>query len=252
MTDGIFFLKSSVPKGLPPDTIGVALDPVAAGFACGGIDPYCSTAYSQLWQHLGGSQGGVVEKLKAKYGIDGRVAFVSFSAGHGFMNPLLNQDSERAAIDTVVLLDSAFGSGLSGYVKAAQDAVAGKLQLVSITSDKGTTNALNNGDYAWRKFVMEPAQLQLSPSSPVPPMPAPSSGVSSAGALWYYRYTHQQLPHTSMHKLLPDIVQAHLSGGWSKRGLAGGWMYWALGIVTVAAGAWIWKNRPEKRLGCCS
>ena len=42
--DGLFFLKASVPKGLPEGVKGIQLDPVALGFECGGADKHCSTA----------------------------------------------------------------------------------------------------------------------------------------------------------------------------------------------------------------
>lgn len=236
--DGIFFLKTSVPA-LPANVKGIQLDPVALGFACGGADPHCSTAYSQMWGHYGS-----VDQLRTKYGIDGKIAFVSFSAGHGFMGPMLNSDKDRSQIDSVILLDSAFGSVQPGYVKTLQDAAAGKLLLVSVTSDKGTKNLLDNGDYAWRQ-VLKSSGVSLSPSSARNPMPVPES-VERSGDFFYYRYRHAQIPHWEMGKLLKPVLEAHalpyLRGERESR--VGGWMYWALGIVTVAAGTWIWKNRP--------
>lgn len=211
MSDAIFFLKSGVPKGLPPSIKGIALDPVAMGFGCGGADPYCSTAYASMWAALGGPAGQVIPTLRKKYGIDGRVAFVSFSAGHGLANSLLVRETP----DAVILLDSTFGGGKSGYVKAAQSAANGGPLLVSVTSDKGTTDALSNGDYAWRHFVLEPAGLSLSPGDARPPMPAPSGGVQAFGNLYYYRYSHAQVPHTSMGKLLSPVIQAYLLPYWA-------------------------------------
>lgn len=241
MTDAAFFLKSPVPKGLPPNVKGIELDPTEYGFACGGADKLCSTAYSQLWSHLGGPSGQVIPKLKAKYGIDGRVAFVGFSAAHGFLNPLLNHEKP----DAVLLLDAVFGGGKDGYVKAAKAAAAGGPLLVSITSDKGTTDALNNGDYAWREFVLKPAGLSLAPRGPVPPMPAPAGGVSGAGNLWYYRYSHAQLPHASLSKVLPDAINAHLVTFWGAKRYENLW-WWALGAGLAAAGAWwAWSNRSR-------
>lgn len=241
MTDGVFFLKSGVPKNLPASIRGIELDPTAYGFACGGADKLCSTAYSQLWQHLGGSSGGVIAKLKAKHGVDGRVAFVSFSAGHGFLNPLLKHESP----DAVILLDSTFGGGKDGYVRAAKAAASGGPLLVSVTSDKGTADALNNGDYAWREFVLKSAGLSLAPRGAVPPMPTPAGGVSGAGNLWYYRYTHAQVPHTSMGKLTSDVISAHLIPYWGAK-KSENVFWWALGAGLAAAGAWwAWSNRSR-------
>lgn len=244
--DGLFFLKSSVPKGLPSNIKGIQLDPVALGFACGGSDKYCSTAYSQMWQHYGS-----VAALRSKYNIDGQVAFVSFSAGHGFMAPLLNSDKDRSDVAAVVLLDSTFGYGPPGYIKAAHDAVAKKMLLVSVTSDKGTTDAGNNGDYAWRQLVLKPSGLSLDSTSPKSPMPTPKEGVTRSGDLWYYRYTDAQLHHWDMHKILPNVLDAHLlpylRGERDDDSGVGGWMYWALGLLTLGAGFLLWR-RGEKPL----
>lgn len=236
MSDAIFFLKAAVPKGLPPSVKGVALDPVAMGFGCGGADAYCSTAYASMWAALGGPQGQVIPNLKKKYGVDGRVAFVSFSAGHGFTNPLL----QRETPDAVILVDSTFGGGKGGYVKAAQAAASGGPLLVSLTSDKGTTDALSNGDYAWRKFVLDPAGLLGMPLGDVrAPMPAPSEGVFSQGNLYYYRYSHAELPHTSMGKVLSPVVQAYVLPFLAGQ-LGGGsrviplWWYVVGGAVAIA------------------
>jgi hypothetical protein len=217
--DGLFFLKASVPKGLPASVKGIALDPVAMGFGCGGADAYCSTAYAGMWAALGGPQGQVIPNLKKKYSVTGRVAFVSFSAGHGFMNPLLSHETP----DAVILVDSTFGGGKSGYVKAAQVAASGGPLLVSATSDKHSTDALSNGDYAWREFVLKPAGLLDMPAGTVrPPMPVPSEGVFSQNNLYYYRYTHAELPHTSMGKILNPLIQAYLLPYWAGTLVAGG------------------------------
>jgi hypothetical protein len=235
--DLICFLKASVPKGLPASVKGVALDPVAMGFGCGGADAYCSTAYAGMWQALGGPAGQVIPNLKKKYGVDGKVAFVSFSAGHGFMNPLLAHETP----DAVVLVDSTFGGGKSGYVKAAQAAAAGGPLLVSLTSDKGTTDALSNGDFAWRKFVLDPAGLLgMSAGEVRAPMPAPSGGVFNQGNLYYYRYSHAELPHTSMGKVLSPVVQAYvlpyLAGQLGGGGRQLAWYWYALGGAAALAG----------------
>lgn len=240
--DGIFFLKSGVVKDLPPGTKAIVLDPPAYGFSCGGADALCSTAYSEMWQYLGGSSG-VVAKLKKKYGIDGRVAFVGFSAAHGMLNAMLANDADRAAISTVILLDATFGGGKTGYVKAAQDAAAGKLSLVSVTSDKGTTDALNNGDYAWREHVLKPAGLALAPTSPVPPMPAPGGGVSRLGDLWYYRYKDAEVHHWDLGQFLSPVIKAHLWRGASSVKTRWGLVVSVLGLI--AGGAYFYTVRKR-------
>jgi hypothetical protein len=212
MTDGVFFLKAS-PIALPEGVKGIALDPPAFGISCPGSDPRCSTAYSQLWHYLGGNAGAVAN-LKKKFGIDGRVAFVGFSAAHGFLNPLLANDDDRAATSAVLLLDATFGGGKTGYVKAAKDAAANKMLFAVATSDKGSKDALNNGDYAWQEFVWKLANPVAMTASPVPPMPTPGEGVQRAGGLWYYRYKDSEIHHWNMGKLLPSFVEAHLLPYW--------------------------------------
>ncbi len=243
--DGVFFLKAGVPSGLPPSVKGVELDPTSYGFACEGSDKLCSTAYSQLWQHLGGSAGGVVAKLKKKYGIDGRVAFVSFSAGHGFMAPLLNNDRDRADTSAVILLDSTFGGGKDGYVKAARAAAEGRMLLVTTTSNTG-------GDKDWKSYVWDPVvQSGVHPevASAVPPMPQPSGGVYRAGDLWYYKFVdakgNTELPHWEMSKVLNAVLVAHLFAYWGGE-KPRDWLWWGLGLGAAALGGlWLWKNRSS-------
>lgn len=248
--DGIFYLKSTAPKGLLPNAKHVALDPVAMGFGCGGADAYCSTAYSQMYSALGGA-GNVLPTLRKKYGVDGRIAIVSYSAGHGLLNPLLLHE----APDAVLLLDSTFGGGKTGYVKAAKAAASGGPLFATVTSDKGTTDALNNGDYAFRKFVLEPAGLNPSSTSSQPPMPAGAT-VKREGDLWYYRYPDAQLHHWDMGKILKPFMEATLVPYWagtlSGKGGRPFWFDVTLAVLTAAATVWAFtkiSKRGEKNVG---
>ena len=257
MPDGVFFLKATPKRAsLGKDVKVIGLDPVSMGFACGGTDKYCSTAYSQMWQALGG-KNGVIPTLRKKYAIDGRVAFVSFSAGHGFMNPMLNVDSDRDGVSAVLLVDSTFGGGKTGYVKAAIDAAYGKLLLATTTSNTG-------GDNDWRKHVWQPA-LDATNKAPIkvaarPPMPEPSGGVEQLGdLLYYYRFVNDkggtELPHWEMGKIQDKFVDAMLVPYWAGGlgggpGGDGGWRKWvptALGALGAAAAIW-WFLRGGPRL----
>ncbi len=90
-TDVVFFLKAPVHSAYkdyawPGDVKLIGLEPPKG--VCGGADWRCSSAYGALWQQLKGSDGRVMPNLLARYarGIDvGRVAFVGFSAAHGFL-----------------------------------------------------------------------------------------------------------------------------------------------------------------------
>jgi hypothetical protein len=242
--DGLFYLKASPVKGVLPNAKHIALDPVAMGLGCGGADAYCSTAYSQMYSALGGA-GKVLPTLRKKYGVDGRIAFVSFSAGHGFMNPLLNNESP----DAVLLIDSTFGGGKTGYVKAAEKAASGGPLLATVTSDKGTTDALQNGDYAWRKFVLEPAGLKLSSESARAPMPA-GAIVTRKGNLWYYKYPDSQIHHQDMGKILKPFMEATLVPYWSGALSSGSkpiWLEVALGLAAAAATVWAVTRFAKKK-----
>lgn len=230
--NGVFFLKAT-PMNVP-GAKSIGLDPVALGFACGGADKYCSTAYSQMWSYYG---PGAVAKLKQKYGIDGTVSFVGFSAAHGFLNPLLNSDVDRAGIAAVILMDASFGGGKTGYVKAAKDAAAGGLLLVSATSNTG-------GDESWQA-VLQQAGIQGSSASAVPPMPAPKGGVTRAGNLWTYRYDGSP-PHWEFGQLQKPAIDAYLgpnAPGSSSKGSS--WLTVAL-VAAAGAGAYWWWNRTRR------
>jgi hypothetical protein len=213
LTDGVLFLKASPPTKVewPAGVKLVGLDPTSLGFQCGGEDKYCSTAYANLYASFKDTSGRATPGIRKKYGIDGKLVFVSYSAGLGFTSPLLNNDGDRADVAGVVLMDSTFGSGYSGYQKAAKDAVAGKLALVSVTSDKGTTDSHYNGDYAFREAVLKPAGLiDMPAATAVPPMPTPGEGVFHQGALWYYRYKDSEYAHQNLGKLLAPVSEAHV------------------------------------------
>jgi hypothetical protein len=251
MTDGLFWLKAAPPSKVawPSNVKQVGLDPVAAGFECGPQDKYCSTAFGKLYGSFKDSSGRVTPTLRQKYGIDGRIVFVSFSAGLGFANPLLANDADRADIAGVVLMDSTFGSGYSGYQKAAKDAASGGFNLVSVTSDKGSTNSHMNGDYAFREAVLKPAGLISMPeAAPVPPMPKPGEGVFSQGSLWYYRYKDAEYPHTSLGKLLAPVSEAHilpwLSGSGVSSGASGGVSPIVVvgGLAALVGGVYAWQR----------
>lgn len=232
--DAVFYLKATPPKGVfGPEVKQVALDPVAMGLGCGGADAYCSTAYSSMWSALGGA-GNVIPALRKKYGVTGRVAFVGFSAAHGFLNPLLNSESP----DAVVLLDATFGGGKNGYVRAAKSAAEGGPLFAVATSDKGTTDALNNGDFAFREFVLEPAGLLSMPTATaVAPAPAPKGGVSRKGNLWYYRYADAQVHHWEMGKIMSPFLRGTLAPYWSGTLPLSSRPFWFSALAALAAAA---------------
>jgi hypothetical protein len=243
MTDVVFFLKSPVPKGasaILPGAKLIAIDPPAS-LMCGGSDPRCSTAYSNMWQWLRGSDGRVMPNLLAKYapGISvNRVAFVGFSAAHGFLNPLTNNDADREAISALLLLDATFGGGKSGYVKFVEDAARGERLLVTTTSNTG-------GDESWKPVWKEASVRVGDTSEPVSarsPMPEPSGGVWRLGQdAYYYRFVdakgQTELPHWEMHHITNAVLEAHLAPYWS----AVRWPMIVGGAIAVAGAAAAWR-----------
>lgn len=239
-TDVIFFLKDmprqsilDMPWRSPVKLIGV--EPPRG--VCGGSDPRCSSAYSALWQQLRGPDGRAMPGFLNRYarGVDvGRVAFVGFSAAHGFLNPLANNDADRSMVDAYVLMDASFGGGKTGYEKFLADAAAGQRMLATVTSNTG-------GDESWRAVweALAPynAVSQISPRN----MPAPDGGAWRMGAAAYYlRYvnpSNQQssLRHWEMGPYTPVMVGDYLLPWWNSLGALelGGLMLAAAGVYVA-------------------
>lgn len=244
MTDVIFFLKSPVPKDAPAvfsgDTKLIAIDP-PSGLMCGGSDPRCSTAYSNMWQWLRDGSGQAMPNLLKKYapGVNvGRVAFVGFSAAHGLLNPLANNDADRARISAYILLDASFGGGKTGYVKFTEDAARGDRLLATTTSNTG-------GDESWQAVWKEAMARTGETPDPIDarsPMPQPSGGVWRLGRdAYYYRFVDAkggtELPHWEMSKVTTALLQAHLAPYWG--GVS--WPKFVGGAVALAGAVVAWK-----------
>jgi hypothetical protein len=245
-TDVVFYLKSLPRKAerelpWPRDVRLIAVDP--GPHRCGGADPLCSSAYSRLWQSLKDANGQVMPNFLRRFakGIDvGRVAFVGFSASHGLLNPLANNDRDRAMIDAYVLMDATFGGGKTGYQKFARDAASGKRLLV-------TTTAHTGGDDSWRKWVWEPVLRETGRTpnrvEPRGGLTDPSGGAWQLGSLLYYlRYVdargQSEVPHWEQGKLTPGVIGGYLLPYFAGRlGFSWGWaLGGALGLGAVGYG----------------
>jgi hypothetical protein len=220
-TDVVFFLKSMATSAVralpwPRPTVFVNLDP--GPLSCGGEDRLCSAAYTRLWQSLRDSRGQVMPTLLGRYarGVSvGRVAFVGFSAAHGFLNPLADNPADRAMIDAYVLMDATFGGGKTGYASIALDAVRGRRLVVTTTSNTG-------GDDGWQlvwQRVLAAAHQQPKRVEARSPMPEPSGGAYRLGSsLYWLRYVNAQggteLPHWEMGSVLAPMIAAYLIPYW--------------------------------------
>jgi hypothetical protein len=247
-TDVVFFLKEIAKgKDLPwPGPVKlIAVDP--SEWFCGGADPRCSTAYTNMHAAFSAAGGGpALPGFVAKYarGVTdiGRIAFVGFSAAHGFLNPLLANDQDRAAVSAVLLLDATFGGGKTGYKKAALDAAKGRMLLATTTANTG-------GDAGWQlvwndvqaAYGRAPKEIEAPPG-----MFQPSGGAWKLGdLLYYYRFVdpkgNSELPHWEMGKATVPLMQSMLVPYWS--GQLGGLPWGPIAGVglALAGGAFAWR-----------
>lgn len=213
MTDYVFFFKAFPTQDVkslswPRDTKLIAIDPPQS-CACGGVDARCSTAYSCLWSSVGSLDGFLRRYAPSANLADGdRAAFAGFSASHGFLNPLLRDQENRSRISAVILFDATFGGGKTGYANAVRDAVAGRMLLVSLTSD-------NNGDVSWRPVWSDSGASDVSVDVPAPAsiLPAPEA-VKRAGISAFYLLFGADLPHQNMGKVIASTLDAYLIPWW--------------------------------------
>ncbi len=258
MTDGVFYLKAAPTNAdhalpWPGDVKLVALDPTTMGLACGGSDPYCSTAYSNMYSALKGP-GGVVAGLRSRYGIDARVAFFGFSAAHGFLNPLMNSDVDRQGTSALVLLDACFGGGKTGYQRALVDAAAGRMLYATTTSNSGSAWSANtdltSGTLCFVNNVLTPTGLGATRVAVQPPMPEPSGGAWRIGQSGYWlEYADPatgvtELHHYDMGKVQTKMLAAYLVPYW--RGELGGrsvWPWVAAAAAVARAGWYLGRRR---------
>lgn len=240
VTDVLFFLKSApVGRDLPwsrPVRM-VALDP--GEFRGTGQDPLTSTAYRRLFDSLPKDQ--VVPALLKRAGVrnPGRVAFVGFSAAHGFLDPLLRSAADRARVDAVYLMDACFGGGKAGYQAALRDAAEGRMLLVAATGPSMTTPYVG-GTLCLEREVLEPTGLSAAPTDS--PDPAPSGGAFRVGrdGVWL-RY--EDVPHVEFGRLTRPLLSAYLLPRWRGRATsapAEGGFPWVPAAVAALGAAALW------------
>jgi hypothetical protein len=233
----------------------VGLDPVALGLGCGGADAYCSTSFSKLWSAFRGPDGSVMDRLIGKYapGVEvGRVAFLGFSAAHGFLNPMLNNDRDRARTSAVVMMDTCFGSGKTGFIKALQDAAAGRLLYATFTSHPpgakfGSAGVLQSGTECFEQQVLTPSGLHAERVAARPPMFEPKGGAWQIGDLGFWlRGTDNAGTVDVAHYNLSSVqqramIEAYLLPYW--RGELGSalptWAYALIAAAAVAGGGYL-------------
>jgi hypothetical protein len=266
--DVVFFFKTfpdagtkALPWPGPVRLIGV--DP-PAGCLCGGSDKLCSSAYSCMWQSLRGADGRALPGLLARYAkgvTPKRVALVGFSAAHGILNPLLNNDADRRAVSAAILIDTCFGGGKTGFQKSLKAGASGEQLFVTMTSHDGSpwksADDLHSGTLCFERNVLAPTGLQPKLVEVRAPALPPSGGTFRIGSNAYWlRYANAagktELPHYEIRvKHQNALLAAYLLPYW--RGELGGglptWAYGALGAAAVGGGYYAWSRWKKRRSG---
>jgi hypothetical protein len=233
--DAVFFLKApAYGEGLPwPEQMSfIVLEPPKGASVSG--DWRTSTAYSNLAAQLTAAGGGsAIAYLRRKHGIDGRIALMSFSAGFGFLDKILQNPMDLEQVSACLLLDSSFGGGKSGYVAFGQRAATGDALLVATTANTG-------GDDSWQPVWAQIAAGGFAEAEvePAHTMPLPSGGVRRLGKLaFWYRFVdtagRSELPHWEQHKLAVPVLESYLLPYW--KGELAGRRGWASTAALVAA-----------------
>lgn len=211
--DYLFFFKDSPPASLhdlpwPGPVQLVAIDPPPE-LMCGGVDPRCSAAYTRLADSLRDPSGRILPNFLRRYasGDVGRIAFVGFSAAHGFFEPLAENAEDRDQISAYLLLDATFGGGKVGYQAFLRDAAAGKKLLVTTTGDTGGTDG-------W-KMVVASAGVPVESIAPDPRMPVPSQGARRMGLNGYWYEYGAELRHWQMAAARRPVIESYLIPWWS-------------------------------------
>jgi len=238
-TDLLFMLKDFPPKSLysldwPDDVKLIGVDPPDS-LKCGGVDALCSTAYTNTYNWLKDSDGRVLPNFLRHYapGITpGRIAFLGFSAAHGFLDPLATNQADREMISAYLLMDATFGGGKHGYQAFLEDAAAGDRMLVTTTSNTG-------GDDGWQT-VVKATGITPEPIDGRDPMPVPSGGVFQLGKLgFWYRFVDAkggtELPHWKMAAVREPMIEAYLIPYW--QGKLGGFPWLMAGAAAALAAA---------------
>lgn len=259
MADVVFFFKTfpnaatqALPWPRPVHLVGI--DP-PAGCKCGGADALCSTAYSCLWQSVRGPDGSALPGLLARYAKNipvERVALVGFSAAHGILNPLLNNDADRRRISAAILIDTCFGGGKTGFQKALRDGAAGRMLFATMTSHDGgpwkSSDDLHSGSLCFMSNVLGPTGLQPKAVQARPPMPQPSGGAYKLGSQAYWlkfadAAGHTELPHYKISVANQNaFLAAYLIPYWRGE-LGASPLLWALGGAAAAGAAYYGYDR---------
>lgn len=218
-----------------------------------------SSYFSNLAEQLRSSDGRILPGLVQRYarGIDiDKIALAAYSAGHGLLNKIADNDEDRQAIDAMVLSDATFNAfntaAKSGYVKFGVDAVKGERLFVSTTANTTDGSHMTGRDsfqLVWDAVDRETwaRNRQVSPRKPAPDA---SGGWHRMGSRFYwgdyFSASGNDLSHGDHHTVAPAVWQAYLAPYLAGRLGIPGWA-WALGgAATALGGAMLFTRLRDK------
>lgn len=223
-----------------------------------------SSYFAELAESLRDRSGRILPTLVQRYapGVEiDKIAFAAYSAGHGLLNKLGDNDADRPHIDAMILSDATFNAfstpAKRGYVKYGIDAAAGNCLFVSTTAN--TTGGTHmTGRDSWQLVwdaVSEQTGSWSRQVSPRAPVPEASGGWWKMGSKLYWgSYTQPNSPptqgndltHEQHHDLAPAVWQAYLAPFFAGRLGVPWWAIASAGLAAGLGGAWAWKSYMKR------
>lgn len=248
MTDVVFFAGPIIvkPAFQNIDWFGrqVAIVPIAGAG---------SSHFSALAEELRAADGRILPNLIARYAkglsVD-KLALAAYSAGHGLLNKIADNDRDRQDVDAMVLSDAtfnAFNTGAKrGYVKFGIDAAKGRRLMVSTTANTTDGTHMTGRDsfrLVW-DAVMQNTGKRDKVVDPRAPAPLANGGWHKIGSLLYWG-DYYSSTHGEQHDLGAAIWQAYLAPYFAGRLTP--WWPWALaGLLGGTGSALIWKGLSKR------
>jgi hypothetical protein len=181
-----------------------------------------------------------------------RILLAAFSAGGRLLNEIAQVPADLERVVGLTLHDATFGEVLPGLRAAAGQALLGKKLFVATNTNNSSPITSLTARQSIERLVLgaqADTGVALQVLSARPPMPAPSGGVSGAGALAWYDYvkpgaasnTGNDLEHVDHNYLAAKVWEAYavsaLAG--SLPSSSGGWQT-TVGVGMVALAVWLY------------
>ena len=218
-----------------------------------------SSHFSNLAEQLRDREGRILPNLVAKYakGISvDKIALAAYSAGHGLLNKVADNDADRAELSAMMLSDAtfnAFNTGPKrGYVKMGLDAARGDALFVSTTANTSNGTHMTGRDsweLVWREVHQEGGGRERE-VGPREPAPSASGGWHRMGSLFYWGDYYSaaagnDLSHEAHHNVAPFIWQAYLAPYLAGK-LNSPWPWALAGILGGGGAVMLWKGLKKK------